>query len=611
MAINPRWDLSTVYLSLDSKEFKADFERFEQEICTLEKLFDTGLQGPAAGSSLVGLSEAAAEFIDLFNAVSILEVTLSAYIYGIVSTDSRDAGAARQLSEFQVVDVRLQKVFNRFQAWVGKLGGGLDMLLNSAPTLQAHAFILREMSEQSRYLLSDAEENLAADLNLSSGIAWSKLQETVTSQLTVDLDLDGKIQRLPVAAVVNLHSHPDETIRRKAYVAELAAWRTVEETLAACLNGIKGQDITLNRHRGRADSLQVPLVNARIDRETLDAMLAAMQASLPAFHRYFHAKARLLGKENLAWYDLFAPVGRSERVFTLAEARDFIADNFEKFSPELGAFIRRAFDNRWIDAEQRDGKSSLGYCTILPAVKESRVLVNFDGSLDQVSIIAHELGHAFHNECVFQAGKTMLQMSIPNTLAETASIMNQTAITEAFLAGSSDPGESLGILETQLIENSVAIVDIYSRFLFEKEFFERREKAELSAAEICQMMEKYQKFTYGSGLDEDYLNGYMWTWKHHYYSPGYPFYNFPYAFGLLFGLRLYGVYMEQGPSFFPAYKALLADSGMASPADLAARFGYDLRSQNFWKESLAIIERSIDRYCELSAQVAADPKTPQ
>ncbi|HMN62588.1 MAG TPA: M3 family metallopeptidase, partial [Anaerolinea sp.] len=305
---------------------------------------------------------------------------------------------------------------------------------------------------------------------------------------------------------------------------------------------------------------------ARIDRPSLKAMLGTMHNSFPTFRRYFHAKARRLGKEKLAWWDVFAPAGKAERTFSFEEARSFILQNFAAFSPDLEAFARRAFDHRWIDAEQRKGKRGGAFCMGVPGVKESRVLCNFDGSLDQVSTIAHELGHAFHNECMYAAGKTELQQQTPMTLAETASIMCETIVVEAALRQAASPEEELNILETGLIGDAQVIVDIYSRYLFEKEVFERREAAELSPEELCEIMERAQKATYGDGLDERYLHKYMWTWKPHYYSADRSFYNFPYSFGLLFGIGLYALYQQRGPAFVPAYQRLLASTGEAPAA---------------------------------------------
>jgi pepF/M3 family oligoendopeptidase len=500
------------------------------------------------------------------------------------------------MSEFQMTAVRLQMLGNQFQAWVGKLTPVLEQVIESNAAAREHAFALRETAEQSRYLMSDVEETLAAELGLSGTNAWSKLQGTVTSQLTVDFELDGRTQKLPMPALINLHSHPDEAVRKRAYEKELEAWKSAREPLAASLNSVKGWANTLNKKRGRTDALHQAIDMARIDRPTLEAMLGAMEVSFPTFRKYFAAKARRMGKEQLAWWDVFAPAGKSEKAYTFDEARDFIVANFGKFSPELADFARRAFDNRWIDAEQREGKRGGAFCMGVPLARESRVLCNFDGTLDQVSTIAHELGHAFHNHCAYQAGKTEMQQETPMTLAETASIMCETIVMQAILAETKDPQAELAILETQLIGDAQVIVDIYSRYLFEKEVFERREKSELSPDDLCEIMERAQKTTYG---DLSAYHPYMWTWKPHYYYGGLPFYNFPYAFGLLFGIGLYAIYKQRGADFVPDYKSLLASTGEATAADLAARFGIDIRSRKFWEDSLGVIGKRIERYCEL------------
>ncbi len=592
----PRWDLSNVYPSLESAEFQAAVASVTRQIEELEQFFAENLKKADGATSPAELGGLLGQSIDQFNALQELGYTIYSYIQSFVTTDSRDTLAMKKMSEFQRMMVRVQMLGTQFQAWVGKLPPALDSAIESNPTAQAHAFNLKEIAEQAKYLMSEAEEGLAAELSLSGSSAWSKLQGTVTSQLTVEFELDGKTQKLPMPALINLRSHPDADARRRAYEAENKAWDSVRESLAACMNGVKGEVNTLNKRRGREDALHSAIDAARIDRPTLEAMLGAMKDSFPVFQRYFKAKAKHLGQEKLAWWDLFAPLGKTDTKYSWHQARAFILENFGKFSPELADFARQAFDNRWIDAEQREGKRGGAFCIGVPAVKESRILSNFDGSLDQVSTLAHELGHGFHNYCAFQAGKTMMQQDTPMTLAETASIMCETIVMQAVLQQVSDPQEELAILETMLNGDSQVIVDIYSRYLFEKEVFERREKSELSPDDLSEIMERAQKETYGELAA---YQPYMWTWKPHYYYAGLSFYNFPYAFGLIFGTGLYAIYQQRGEAFVADYKHLLASTGEASAADLAARFGIDIRSREFWEGSLKVVEKKIERYEQL------------
>jgi len=540
----PHWDLSNVYPSLASREYADAVKHLAALIEEQKKFLAEKVSKVDAQADAQVIADTAGQMIKRYNEILKIAGTLNAYVESFVSTNSFDREAQKKQSELEQLLVEGSKLEIQSRTWIGKVADRIDAFVPLNPETRAHAFYLKESAEQSKYLMSEAEEMLASELALTGGNAWSKLHGTVTSQLTAEMELDGKVQKLPVTAIINLHSHPSEEVRKRAYETENRVWEAAKEPLAAAMNGIKGEVNTLNRHRGRKDALHSSLDAARIDRPTLEAMLEAMRESFPMFRRYYHAKAKRFGQEALPWWNLFAPVGKTSTVYSFPEARDFVLTHFGEFSPELSDFARRAFDHHWLDCEMRDGKRGGGFCMEVPGVGESRILTNFDGSLDQVSTIAHELGHAFHNDCAVKAGKTEIQKFTPMTLAETASIMCETIVATAALAQAKSPAEELAILETQLIGDSQVIVDIYSRFLFEKEVFERREKSELSAEELCEIMENSQKATYGDGLDERYLQKWMWTWKPHYYSSGLSFYNYPYAFGLLFGTGLYAIYQK-------------------------------------------------------------------
>jgi len=598
----PHWDLSNVYPGLESKRFSEAVADLGSQLDGLEGYLDEHQIARApAGSNRPDTAATRAtidSYLDRMNATLRLYYTLRVYVASFVTTDSYNTTAKRLLSELEMRGVRLQKMDVRFQAWIGSVADLLPAILEQAGPAKDHAFYLQELAEQSKYLMSDAEESLAAELSLSGENAWGKLQGTVCSQLTVTFERAGKTEKMPITALQNLSHDPDPDVRRRAYETELAAWAAAKEPLAAALNGVKGAVVTLNKRRGHPDAIHPTLLQSRIDRETLQAMLDAMQDSFPVFRSYLRAKAKRLGHAGgLPWWDLFAPVGKSERVYAWKETEAFVVTQFRTFGDRLANMAQRAFDHNWIDAESRDGKRGGAFCMSVPAVDESRVLCNFDGSLDQVSTVAHELGHAFHNEC--QIGKTELQTITPMTLAETASIFCQTIITDAALANASDPEEELSILEAFLIDATQIIVDITSRYLFEKEIFERRVKSELSADDFCEIMLRCQKATYGDGLDPQHLHPFMWAWKPHYYRGSLSFYNYPYAFGLLFGTGLYAIYKERGRSFVPEYEQLLASTGEGTAADLAARFGIDIRAKDFWRGSLRVIERYIRRYAEL------------
>jgi pepF/M3 family oligoendopeptidase len=595
----PRWDLSNVYPSLSSTEFKADFQKLKDQIASMEGLLKEKAATMTGKEEVHALTALAGKLVNQFNDLLLTAGTLRSYIHSFISTDSYNKEALRKESEFDQVAVGIDQLQVLMLGWIGKVAGRLPEMFKHDPALEAHRYFIEESARQSKYLMSEAEEMLASELSLSGSTAWGKLQGMLTSQASAEVEVAGEIKKLPSPALINLRSHPDGEVRKRGYEAEDKLWSSIKVPLAAAMNGIKGEVNVLNRRRGREDALHSAIDSAHIDRQTLEVMLGAMKDSFPMFRRYMKAKAKYLGKEKLPWWDLFAPVGEIKSDFTFDEAKEVILTNFGNFAPELRSFAQNAFDHNWIDAEQRDGKRGGAFCMDVPAVGESRILSNFDGSFDQISTLAHELGHGFHNDCAVKAGKTEIQKFTPMTLAETASIMCETIVTSALMKEVKNPQEELAILESQINGDSQVIVDIYSRYLFEKEVFERREKAELNADELCEIMENAQKATYGDGLDERYLQKWMWTWKPHYYSAGLSFYNFPYAFGLLFATGLYAIYQQRGPAFVKDYMDLLASTGEAPAADLAARFGIDIRTRKFWEDSLKIAEKRVDRFCEL------------
>lgn len=600
----PRWDLSNVYPGLETEQFKAGIVDLQAQLEGIEAyLGEHQIRKNASGPAQTSVDEQAnvlSTLLDKVNAVARLYGTLRAYIASYTTTDSYNQTARRIESEVEQYGVNLQKIDVAISGWVGSLSNGQLAEITQRPgTLAAHAFYLKELHEQSKYLMESEQEALVAELSLSGSNAWGKLQNTTNSQLSVDFKLDGKVQKLPMPALINLRSHANPDVRRRGYEAEMAAFDSAKEVYAAAMNGVKGEVNTLNTRRGRSDALHSSIDTSRIDRQTLDAMMEAMQDSFPMFRKYFKSKAQRLGKSSLAWWDLYAPMGSMDRVYTYEEARDFILEQFGTFSDDLRELAQRAFDKGWIDAEMREGKSAGAFCMDVPGVDESRILANFDGSMEQLSTLAHELGHAYHNECL--VGKPYLQAITPMTLAETASIMCETIITNASIKLAQTPGEKLAILESQLLNASQVIVDITSRFLFEKEVFERRDKAELSADELCEIMERAQLATYGDGLDPKQLHKYMWTWKPHYYYAGFSFYNYPYAFGLLFGTGLYAIYQQRGAEFTKDYRDLLASTGLGDAATLAQRFGINIREKKFWQDSLAVIGAQIDEYVNLKA----------
>ncbi|GAB5603023.1 M3 family oligoendopeptidase [Thermus sp. FJN-A] len=551
------WDLTPLFPGLESPEFQRAWEGLRGRIGDLKALLEGEAPLPQVLAALDGLLEEA--------------TPLWAYLYARFSADTQDEAALAKLSELEVLFLDYRRLSPRLTRYLARQDPG-----EAGP----YRLLVEEAKEEALHLMPEGEEVLAAELSLSGRQAWAKLHENLTSQITAVVD--GK--EMPITKVRNLYFRPEEEVRKKAYEAELKAWEAHEVPIAYALNGVKGEASVLNRRRGYKDDLEPTLFRNRITRKALSAMQEAVRESLPLFRRYFLLKAKALGKERLDWWDLFAPLGQGRR-WTLEEARRFIGEKLAAFSPNAAQVAEMAFAERWMDLLPRKGKVGGAYCMGRGGGK-SLILANYEESFESVSTLAHELGHAYHNFALREVPASLRE--VPMTLAETASIMNETLVVEAALKEAS-PEEGLLILDAYLQGAAQVVVDIHSRFLFESWVFQKRKARELSPREFRELMLKAQEEAYGEALAT--RHPFMWAVKGHYY--GSDFYNYPYTFGLLFGLAVYQRAKED-PRFAERYEALLAQSGMYPARELAARFGFDLERVDFWRQGLEVLAEKVE-----------------
>ena len=586
-----RWNLDSLYPGFESQEFISDFNKLDQEINKIKEWTTQNLaSNHNAKEKLEAVIVQNTQFYKLFSRLASFSSLSS-------STNARDEVALGYLEKLQVKSTELKASQVQFEKWLGKLEN-LTGIIESSDILKEHKFYLEEIAQGNDYLLSEKEEVLMAKMTATGSQAWSKLQDKVSSTLLVDINVKGEQKSLPLPVVRNLAHDKDPEVRKTAFEAEINSYKAIEEASAASLNGIKGEVITVAKIRGYKSPLEKTLLDSRMDQETLDAMLTAMKESLPSFHKYFRRKGELLGHENgLPFYEMFAPMGEVSTEYSFEEARSFIVSQFKTFSDKLANFTDEVFEKQWIDAEIRNGKRGGAFCSNLQAIKESRILMNYSGSLGDVTTLAHELGHAYHGYCL--SDESLLNTGYPMPLAETASIFNEAIVMNAALKQANDK-ERFSILEKQISAAGQVIVDILSRYLFETELFKRREDHSLSVNEFKEIMIEAQKQAYGDGLDQDQLHPYMWLNKPHYYSAGRNFYNFPYAFGLLFAKGLYAEYLIKGEEFVGLYDQLLSVTGKMSIKDVAATIGIDVTTPEFWRNSLKLIEQDIEEFIKLS-----------
>ena len=575
------WDLTKLYAGFDSPEFLSDMEAFKS---AADAAVETARGMEVTVSALEGAIRA-------LERTMTLAMKLMPYAMLTLAADANDEAAMVAYARLLPVTNRMEEADSALSAKLGTVAD-LDALISRSALLTAHAWLLKKAQRRARHVIDPALEPTVLRMQMTGGSAWEQLRDQLDANHTVDVTVDGEARTLPLSAVRGMANSPDADVRKAAYEAELAAYPKLEIPMAACLNGIKGEARTLCELKHYDSVLDMALDTANMDRETLDALLRAMEESLPMFRRYFRLKARLLGYEGgLKWYDLFAPVGSMKGGYTPEEARALLVKEFGAFSPRMADMMNRAFDERWIDMFPREGKAGGAFCEGVHPLGISYVLTNFEGSYGSVSTLAHELGHAYHNECMKDL--PILMSDYPMPLAETASIFNETLLAQRMLERADAPAR-VAMLEQQLSDAAQVIVDILSRYLFESEVIERRAETTLSPRELCEIMLDAQRRTYGDGLDGDCMHPYMWACKSHYYSTGVHFYNFPYAFGQLFAMGVYALYERKGADFLPDYEALLRRAGSGDVREAAASVGIDVADVNFWRSGLEVFERKLD-----------------
>lgn len=584
--MNSEWSLDSLYTGYDDPAYLADDARADELIRAIND-FAGSLSIRTDRENLFGALRLFEESTALFQKLGAYSFLRQAANTSDAQSVSRMGRILQQKSEIAAANTQIMRHIAAMEA--------AEALLAEDSGFSQYEYFLRNLKENARYMLSPDVEAALAKYDMSGGSAWTDLQAYLTSTVKVDY----KGEAVTLSAIRNLAYDPDPTVRKSAYEAELAGYEKIKDAVAYSLNSIKMQALSECALRGHSSILDKALHSAHMRRETLDALIAAMEEHMSIFRDYLKAKGRALGHANgLPWYDMFAPMGKSDRRFTVEEARDYLLDIFGKFNPGMAEVIRRAFDEAWIDFYPRPAKTGGAFCDSLACMKEFRVLSNFSGSFGDVSTLAHELGHGYHDFMVHDNGPLNWDYSMP--VAETASTFNELLLSSTALGEAQDDAEKLAILDGELMEATQIICDIYSRFLFESALCQRRTDSFMFPDELCAMMLEAQKKAYGDGLAPETLHPYMWLCKPHYYSADLGFYNFPYAFGGLFARGLYAKYLQEGKDFLPKYDAMLKNTPMCSVEDAAKLCNIDITSKDFWCMSLKSCQDAMEQYKALT-----------
>ena len=588
------WSLKELYESFSGEAFQGDLTKLDTYIKEMNKLATEMTENHEDEQKKL---EA---YIALAEKISLTFEKLGVFSELTVSVNSKDEEGNKYADIIDQKQSDLAEAETKISKWISEIKD-INAIIDHSTFLQSFRFFLQEIVEHSKHLLSEKEEVLLAKMKNTGSTAWVNYKNLLISNHKVEIEVEGKKEELPLTVVLNMAYEKNADLRKKAYLAEIDSYKKIEDGIAAALNGIKGEVITVSKMRGYESPLAMTLEDSRMSKATLDAMLSAMKESLPTFRKYLRRKAEMLGYNNgLPFYELYAPVIEKEMKYSYEQGKAFVEKQFRSFDNSLGDYAKKAMEHKWIDVLPKEGKVGGAFCCAVHSIGESRILLNYGDNLGDTITMAHELGHGFHGECLKE--ESILNTNYPMPLAETASTFCETIVKKAAIKEGSKE-EAFAILETEISDSTQVIVDIYSRYLFETNVFKEREDSPLTVKRIKELMVEAQKEAYGDGLDQEYLHPYMWTWKSHYYYADANFYNFPYAFGLLFAKGLYAEYLKRGISFVEDYKKLLAVTGKLKIEDVTRTINIDVTDAAFWKNSLAIIEEDINEFMKLSYEI--------
>jgi len=577
-----RWSLDVFYTGIDDPKIEKNFEEWEN----LNADYRKKVLGVSSEDTVKAIEEI------LLLKEQILNVTNRLFVYfrlrkSANNSDKEGNSYRTRITELSSANAKEDVIFVKY---IGEIRD-LDDVIEKSELLKEYGFYLRNIRSEVEHSMDGDAEYAFSRLASAAGLAWAEQYSYLMSNTKFEV----LGEKRSFNQLQTLAKSSDRNERIAAYEAQLAHYPAITDALAFSVNNIKLHVLTEAELRGYESPLEMTLAQTHIKRETVDAMWTAVIESFPKFREYLKHKAKLLGHKNgLPWYDIYQPVGNAvSKPYTVEEAHKYLVEHFASFSPDMSEMMDKAFKEDWIDFYSRPGKSGGAFCYGLTWFGEARILTNFAGNFGAVNTLAHELGHAFHSMQT-KLNRPLNRLN-PLPVSETASTFNEIFLMNDAIANAVGD-DKIALLDKQITDALMILPDMYIRYRTEDELINRRRKGFVYADEINKLMTDTQKEVYGDALDNDYLYPYIWCDKSHYYSAKRTYYNYPYAFGGLFGRGLYAKYLEEGDSFVPKYREMLRQTPMKTVENAALVMGIDLSDVNFWRKSISTVCESIDLF---------------
>ncbi len=578
----PEWNLEDLYPSMESRAFADDVAKAESDCKSFHAAYKGKIEALAKKNSGSGLLEA----IKRYEALEELLGRIMSYAGLVYSGDTTNPARMKFYGDTQEKITSASSDLLFFELELNRLDDDLAAKLAAGP-LKHYRPWLEDIRKGKPYQLDDKLEQLFHEKSITGFGAWNRLfDETIAS---LRFTVDG--EALAIEPVLNLMQDPSEKTREKAAIAFGAGLKDNLRTFALISNTLAKDKEISDRWRGFRDVADARHLANRVEREVVDALVAAVRGAYPRLsHRYYRLKAKWFGKPALKHWDRNAPLPHvAPKVYAWGEARDIVLDAYDHFSPDMAGIAKRFFDERWIDAPVRPGKQPGAFAHPTVPSAHPYVLLNYQGKPRDVMTLAHELGHGVHQ--VLAGPNGALMAPTPLTLAETASVFGEMLTFRALLLRTTNIAQRRAMLAAKVEDMLNTVVRQIAFYSFERKLHLERRKGELTADQICDLWMSEQSESLGPAIElgTDYET--YWAYIPHFIHS--PFYVYAYAFGDCLVNSLYGVYQGAREGFAERYLAMLSAGGTKHHSELLAPFGLDARDPAFWQIGLKMIETMI------------------
>ena len=583
------WDLSDLYSGPDDPAYTRDAE----ELLAAARAFRERHEGTVASLDANGLLELVRELERIAGLVYKVQV-YSNFLFDAEASEER--GAFVQRAEELYRGVTTELLFFDVE-WAARDEADVERLL-ADPALADYRYALESRRRFRRFLLSAPEERIAAEKSITGIDTWRRLNTELLSRIRVELDGE---EVSTAEATARLETVADRDERRRTSEALGRALDREIRMRAFVLNTVANDRAVEDRIRGYPTWISAFNLSHRISDDAVDALVEAVTRRYDIGRRHLRLRARLLGLERLAPYDLMAPIGGESPVIAWPEAREIVVAAYDEFSPTAGEIIGRFFDESWIDAAIRPGKTVGAYCARPWPDGHPYILMNYAGSRRDVTTLAHELGHGLHG--VLSSIHTYLNCDIPLTVAETASVLGESLTYELLRERETDERAQLEILVSQIDGLTRTVFMPIAGNRFENAVHTtRRSEGELSVDRINGLWVDSLRGWWGDEVVEPDERASWWSmYPHFVYAPGY---MYPYAFGLLLSFSIYRRWTEERSSFAEPILDFLRAGSMRPPEELVSELGFDLADPAFWDNGLDAIEALVGEAERLAERVA-------